>query len=255
MSKIALVQTNIKDYDLEANYDLFSSLLRKVDKDTSLVVLPEMFISGFVSDVTLAEQSMNLGLRLMRDFVQKTKITIEGSLLVKDRDKYYNRHYIIGPSCSKHYDKQHLFSLSDEARVLSAGTQNDVVFDLDGLKIKILTCFDLRFPLCACNKYKNGEFLYDMLIYVASWPESRRSQWLALLKARAIENQCYVVGVNRTGTDHNGVTYSGDSCVADVKGEFLTRLSCFENTIFYYEADKAGLSNHRKRFPVYLQWD
>lgn len=251
--KIALIQTEIKDFCIEDNYQCFKSLLSEIDSDTDLVVLPEMFITGFVSDVSLAKESKEKGLSLMRNFANKNNIAIDGSLLIEDNGKYLNRHYFISTDKETYYDKVHLFSLSDEAKVLSKGERKDVVFSYKDLNIKILTCYDLRFPLSSMNAY-NGKFLYDLLIYVASWPQSRKEQWLILLKARAIENQSYVIGVNRVGEDANEIKYSGDSCIINTKGEQLTPNKIIENQIFYFSIDKNDLNKRRQKFPTYLDW-
>jgi len=251
--KIALIQTEIKDFCIEDNYQCFKSLLSEIDSDTDLVVLPEMFITGFVSDISLAKESKEKGLSLMRSFANKNNIAIDGSLLVEDNGKYLNRHYFISTNKEAYYDKVHLFSLSDEAKVLSKGERKDVVFSYKDLNIKILTCYDLRFPLSSINAY-NGKFLYDLLIYVASWPQSRKEQWLTLLKARAIENQSYVIGVNRVGEDANKIKYSGDSCIINTKGEMIPPIKNVEDKIFYYELNKKELDTRRQKFPTYLDW-
>lgn len=251
--KIALIQTEIKDFCIEENYQCFESLLSKVDKDTDLVVLSEMFLTGFITDISLAKESKEKGLSLMRNFANKNNIVIDGSLLVEDNGKYLNRHYFISTNKEAYYDKVHLFSLSDEAKVLSNGEKKNVIISYKDFNIKLLTCYDLRFPLSSMNAY-NGKFLYDLLIYVASWPQSRKEQWLTLLKARAIENQSYVIGVNRVGEDANKIKYSGDSCIINTKGEMIPPIKNVEDKIFYYELNKKELDTRRQKFPTYLDW-
>lgn len=251
--KIALIQTEIKDFCIEENYQCFESLLNKVDKDTDLVVLSEMFLTGFITDISLAKESKEKGLSLMRNFANKNNIVIDGSLLVEDNGKYLNRHYFISTNKEAYYDKVHLFSLSDEAKVLSNGEKKNVIISYKDFNIKLLTCYDLRFPLSSMNAY-NGKFLYDLLIYVASWPQSRKEQWLTLLKARAIENQSYVIGVNRVGEDANKIKYSGDSCIINTKGEMIPPIKNVEDKIFYYELNKKELDTRRQKFPTYLDW-
>ncbi|MBQ4420565.1 MAG: nitrilase family protein [Bacteroidales bacterium] len=251
--KIALIQTEIKDFCIEENYQCFESLLNKVDKDTDLVVLSEMFLTGFITDTSLAKHSKKKGLMLMRTFAKETGIAIDGSLLIEEDNKYFNRHYFVEKDKETYYDKEHLFSLSDEAKVLSKGEKKDVIISYKDFNIKLLTCYDLRFPLSSMNTY-NGRFLYDLLIYVASWPQSRREQWLTLLKARAIENQSYVIGVNRVGKDANHTLYSGDSCIINTKGEMIPPIKNVEDKIFYYELNKKELDTRRQKFPTYLDW-
>lgn len=251
--KIALIQTEIKDFCIEENYQCFESLLNKVDKDTDLVVLSEMFLTGFITDISLAKKSKEEGLLLMRSFAKETGIAIDGSLLIEEGNKYFNRHYFVEKDKEAYYDKEHLFSLSDEAKVLSKGEKKDVIISCKDFNIKLLTCYDLRFPLSSMNTY-NGRFLYDLLIYVASWPQSRREQWLTLLKARAIENQSYIIGVNRVGKDANHTLYSGDSCIINTKGEIIPYIKNVEDKIFYYELNKKELDTRRQKFPTYLDW-
>lgn len=252
--KVALIQTEIKDNDIDLNFQYVKLLLSKVDLDTDLVILPEMFLTGFVFDNSLAQVSGEKGLKLMRDFTLNTNIAIDGSLLVENEGKYYNRHYFITPKEEVFYNKVNLFSLSDEVKKLTAGNQKDVVIKYKDIKFKLLTCYDLRFPACSRNSFKEEEFLYDVLIYVASWPSDRREQWKKLLQARAIENQSYVIGVNRQGKDGKELLYSGDSCVIDSKGEFVAETKNWENIIHYYNIDKQSLDKSRKKFPSYLDW-
>ena len=253
--KVAIIQTHIEDYNIENNIDRVQYLLENIEKDTKWVVLSEMFLTGFVCDVSLAKDSKEKGLSLMREFAHSTGIAIEGSLLVEENGKYFNRHYFISKDNEAFYDKTHLFSFSDEAKTLSAGREKDVITLLEDFKIKMLTCYDLRFPLTSMNTYNDGEFLYDVLVYVASWPSSRKEQWLNLLKARAIENQSYVIATNRIGKDGNGYLYSGDSCVINTKGEILSPIKSFENSIHYYNICKENLNKAREKFPVYKDWD
>ncbi|MDO5760043.1 MAG: nitrilase-related carbon-nitrogen hydrolase [Bacteroidota bacterium] len=253
--KIALIQTEIKDYDIDLNFQCIKFLLSRVEKDVDLVVLPEMFLTGFVTETSLAKESGEKGLVLMREFANTNNIAIEGSLLIEEDGKYYNRHYFVTKQEEVFYDKIHLFSLSKEATILTKGKEKDVIINYKGFRIKLLTCYDLRFVSCSNNAYKEGSFLYDMLVYVACWPESRKEQWKTLLQARAIENQAYVIGVNRQGEDSERKLYSGDSCIVNSKGEFLTQITNWENTIIYHNIDKEELDGSRNKFPVYLDWE
>ena len=225
--KIALIQTEIKDFCIEENYQCFESLLSKVDKDTDLVVLSEMFLTGFITDISLAKHSKEKGLLLMRSFAKETGIAIDGSLLIEEDNKYFNRHYFVEKDKEAYYDKEHLFSLSDEAKVLSKGEKKDVIISCKDFNIKLLTCYDLRFPLSSMNTY-NGRFLYDLLIYV--------------------------IGVNRVGKDANHTLYSGDSCIMNTKGEMIPPIKNVEDKIFYYELNKKELDTRRQKFPTYLDW-
>lgn len=253
--KLAFIQTQIKDFQIETNYLHFQSLLEKIDNDTDLLVLPEMFLTGFTADTSLAKESKEKGVSLMQKFVEEKGIAIEGSLIVEDNGKYFNRHYAVLPNETKYYDKIHLFSLSDEAKHLSKGQNKDVVFSHKGFNIKMLTCYDLRFPLVSMNRIFDEKPLYDILIYVASWPKSRREQWLTLLKARAIENNSFVLGVNRIGEDGVGVEYSGDSVLFNSKGQEITATHIVENAIHYFEINKEDLDLARQKFPTWKDWD
>lgn len=252
--KIAILQTQIEDYNIEQNLQHFHSLLEKIEEDTQWVVLPEMFLTGFISDTSYAEQSKREGLKLMRDFAQSKGIAIEGSLIIEENGKYLNRHYFITKDKEYYYDKVHLFSLSKEAEVLSKGKERDVIVEYEGIKIKMLTCYDLRFPYSSMNRVKDDVPIYDFLVYVASWPKSRRTQWQTLLTARAIENQCFVIGVNREGLDGDNTEYSGDSCIINSRGIFLEPTHT-DNSIQYYDVDTNSLTISRKKFPVWKDWD
>jgi len=252
--KIALIQTEIKDFDIRLNIQYIGVLLSKIEADTDLVVLPEMFLTGFVSDISLAKESKEKGLNLMRGFAQRTGIAIDGSLLIEENGKYYNRHYFITESSECFYDKIHLFSLSLEAQLFNRGKEINVIAEYKDYKIKLLTCYDLRFPSCSQNAYKNNNFLYDILLYVASWPSCRKEQWTTLLKSRAIENQAFVIATNRQGFDEGNIFYSGDSCVINPKGELLSEETNYENIIHYYNIDKQELNDCREKFPVFIDW-
>ena len=154
----------------------------------------------------------------------------------------------------KQYDKRHLFSLGGEHKKFTGGSENLIV-ELKGWKIKLLVCYDLRFPVWAKNNYSNGEYDFDMLIYIANWPAARRDPWMSLLKARAIENQAYVVGVNRIGIDGNGLEHAGDSNIYDAKGKKL--IQQVSNTEFTetLTLSKKNLDDFREKFTVGMDWD
>lgn len=251
--KIAILQTQIEDYNIEQNLKHFQRQLNKVEDGTQWVILPEMFLTGFISDTSYAKQSKDEGLKLMRDFAQSRGIAIEGSLIIEENGKYLNRHYFITKDKEYYYDKVHLFSLSKEAEVLSKGMERDVIAEYEGINIKMLTCYDLRFPYSSMNRIKDDVPIYDFLVYVASWPKSRRTQWQTLLTARAIENQCFVIGVNREGIDGDNAEYSGDSCIINSRGIALEYT--LKDSIQYYEVDTNSLTISRQKFPVWKDWD
>jgi omega-amidase len=207
-----------------------------------LVILPEMFSSGFTRDFT--EKPPYESLEWMKGLAQKQSCRIFGSLAVAENNTAYNRGFWVNPDgTSEIYNKKHLFKYGNEHHTFGPG---DAILQtqLKGWVVRPLICYDLRFPVWA----RNTKPYYDILVYVASWPEVRRQAWLALLKARAIENQCYVIGVNRIGKDGYDISYSGDTCVFDFKGETLLD-ACnvegrFDLTLSYSE-----LQEFRQKFP------
>ena len=264
---VALIQTEILDFEIEKNLKNLTEICKNILEDVDLIIFPEMFLTGFVTDISFAQESMEKGLAFIHQLQKEKSCAVEGSLLceVEDKNKankkiYYNRHYFITQDNEYHYDKQKLFSLSDESKILTAGTKSTIA-ELKDWKINLKTCYDLRF----CDICKNEidmsdsysqtpKFKYDIITFVASWPKSRSNQWKILLQARAIENQCYSIGVNRYGTDSLNNEYSGDSCVVDMKGNFLEPLPYSTKNILYFDINKENLHSSRKKFPIYADW-
>ncbi len=251
--KLALVSSNIIDYQINKNISFTKEIIDNIPLDTSLIILPEMFLTGFVFQKQLAKQSMQEGLKLMRQISKQRNCAIEGTLLIYQNDKLFNRHYFISPTNEAFYDKRHLFSLSDEAKYLTCGRKHTIV-DFLNWKIQLLTCYDLRFPLWSINKTNNGNFLYDILVYCASWPGSRIEQWVSLLKARAIENQCFVIGVNRQSYDSFSNHYPISTYLFNAKGDMEKALPQSNNFVQYYNINLSSLELFRKKFPVSLDW-
>lgn len=251
--RIALIQPDIKDFDILYNLNKLTNIVNCIKQDIDWIIFPEMFITGFITDRKLSEQSKTVGLDFMQEIAKEKHCLVEGSLLIEENNKQFNRHYLITPKDEIfYYDKKHLFSLSDE-RKLEAGKSHTIV-NWNDWKINLLTCYDLRFPLWCRNEYKNNTFLYDIMVFVASWPESRSEQWLTLLKARAIENACYVIGVNRIGSDHKDIHYNGESHLINTKGEIITPKNKINDVLKYYNVEKSEIDSSRKKFPVYLDW-
>ena len=212
---VALVQTALAWQDPEANRQHVEPLIRPQSGKADLIVLPEMFSSGFTMEpATLPRQQGLQTLDWMREMAFATDAALAGSIVWPEGDAYYNRFVFMEPSGEYHtYDKRHTFTLSGEDQVYRSGTRKvDVTFR--GLTFSLQICYDLRFPVWSRNTSD-----YDALLYVANWPAPRVGAWDALLKARAIENMAYVVGVNRTGSDANGLEYLGHSAVYDGLGE------------------------------------
>lgn len=254
--KISIIQSDLIWKDCAANLASFSFDIDQIQEEVDLIVLPEMFNTGFVIDPEdVAEEMEGESMLWMREQAQKKQAVICGSLIIREYENFYNRLFWMQPDGSyKQYDKRHLFSLGGEHKKFTGGSENLIV-ELKGWKIKLLVCYDLRFPVWAKNNYSNGEYDFDMLIYIANWPAARRDPWMSLLKARAIENQAYVVGVNRIGIDGNGLEHAGDSNIYDAKGKKL--IQQVSNTEFTetLTLSKKNLDDFREKFTVGMDWD
>ncbi|UYW00852.1 nitrilase family protein [Flavobacterium agricola] len=215
MLKVALVQAPLVWENIVANANYFYSVLETVDAD--LVVLPEMFTTGFTMNPATNYETMDGAvLQKLQAIALQKNFAITGSLIIKENNQFYNRLVFIAPNNPvQHYDKRHLFSLVKEQDVFTAG-KNRLLVEYKEWKICPLVCYDLRFPAFARNNVN-----YDLLLYVASWPEKRIYAWDSLLKARAIENMTYTIGVNRIGIDGYNANYVGHSQVVDYMGEYL----------------------------------
>lgn len=220
--RITIVQSHLHWEDATANRAMFAEKLNQIS-DTHIILLPETFTTGFsMHPHKLAEHTNGKTTGWMKQIAAEKKAVIAGSALVEDAGKYYNRLLWVQPGGKVlKYDKRHLFSLTGEEKVMTPGAERLIV-QHNEWKICPLICYDLRFPTWSRNRLmQNGEALYDVLVYVANWPERRSYAWKQLLVARAIENQCYVVGVNRVGNDGNDIYHSGDSLVIDPLGQVL----------------------------------
>ena len=222
--KVTLVQVDLAWENKQANLDHISTLLKDV-RDTDLIILPEMFSTGFsMRSKDLAENMMGNSVKWMRDLASAKNAALCGSLIIEDDEKFYNRLIWMEPDgMSLHYDKRHLFSLASEEKHYTGG-KHKIFPELNEWKILPLICYDLRFPVWSRQSppfTELGANPYHLLVYVANWPERRVYAWEQLLIARAIENQCYVVGVNRIGMDGNDVYHNGCSLVVDPMGQKL----------------------------------
>jgi len=222
--RITLIQSNLHWENIPANLEMFSEKINTVE-ETDLIALPETFTTGFSMNPKFAEPMDGMAVRWMKEIAAKKNCSVCGSLMINAPSPWeraggevlYNRFIWMQPDGEfLTYDKRHLFCISDEPKFFTAGTER-LIIELNGWKICPLICYDLRFPVWARNR--NEE--YDVLLYTANWPERRRTAWTSLLPARAIENQSYVVGVNRVGIDGKGVTHTGDSMVIDPLGKVL----------------------------------
>ena len=215
--KIALVQTNNVWENRPQNLQNLSLKIDIIHESVDIIVLPELFSTGFTMNTkSVSETMQGDSVSWMLDKAKEKSCVVLGSLIISDDDKIYNRLVVAFPQGElKHYDKRHLFSYAGEEKVFSAGSKK-MIFEYKGFKICPLVCYDLRFPVWARNTEE-----IDILIYVANWPNARIFAWDTLLKARAIENLCYVIGVNRVGVDNNNLVYTGHSAVIDTLGETI----------------------------------
>jgi predicted amidohydrolase len=209
-----------------------------------VIVLPEMFATGFTMNAKACASLPNgPEVQWMQMLAAEKNACVVGSLIIVEDEKFYNRLFWVWPNGSlKTYNKRHLFSLAGEEKVFTAGKERLLV-EYKGWRIMPLVCYDLRFPVWSRNNIN-----YDVLLYVANWPERRSYPWQQLLKARAIENQSYVVGLNRVGTDGNGIFYSGDSTIIDALGESITNVPASQSFVDVFTLSKENLANVRQRF-------
>lgn len=252
---ICTVQTDIVWENPIANQVYLEELIQ-FDEAVDLIVLPEMFTTGFtINPAKIAEhhdEKMD-SFVWMKKMAQSKNAVMTGSIVVEDQGKYYNRLYWVKPSGEySYYDKHNLFAFAGEDKEYCAGNTR-LIEDIKGWKIMPLICFDLRFPSWARNKIDNdGKPTYDLLLYVANWPAKRRIHWQKLLEARAIENQCYVAGINRVGEDPNGLKYIGDTTVIDFFGEEIIKHNDGQSSILITRLEKTKLDAYRKSFPILL---
>lgn len=251
--KITTIQTHLVWEDVGANITHFNNMLNALKEQTDVVVLPEMFTTGFtMSTERLAEMHGGKGLQWMIEKAKEKEIALVGSISVKDQDGFYNRLYWVNPDGSyQYYNKRHLFRMGNEQQYYTAGNERLIV-DYKGWKICPLVCYDLRFPIWSRNTKQNS---YDALIYVANWPEVRSYPWKQLLIARAIENQSYVIGVNRIGEDGNQINHSGDTMVLNPRGEKISETLAHQELMETITLSEKYLSDFRKIFPVMLDSD
>jgi omega-amidase len=248
---VAIIQTDLYWEDVTANLSSIEEKIAQLEKPADIIVLPEMFNSGFTMNTKLAEPVNFTTTRWMKQLAKQTNALLIGSFAVKDAGKFYNRLFAVFPDGSfVNYDKRHLFRMGMEHEVYSSGTSHSMI-RWRGWNILGLVCYDLRFPVWSRNTATDP---YDLLIYVANWPARRASAWSTLLKARAIENQCYVVGVNRVGVDGNGLVYQGDSIVHDFLGESVCMLHSAEQCETAH-LSKESLESYRNEFPAHLDSD
>ena len=248
--KVTIVQSPLYWEDIDANIKMFSTKLDALKTKTDLIVLPEMFTTGFTMNVKKCAEGMNgKAVAFLKEYAQKLNAYLCGSAIIKSGNKYYNR-LIVSSSKGeiKYYDKRHLFRMAKENSVYSEGRKL-LTIKIKNCKIAFFVCYDLRFPVWSRNKNN-----YDIAVYSSNWPKERNYYWKTLLLARAIENQCYIVGVNRTGRDGNGYEFSGDSAVISPYGKYILNAKS-KSGLFTAELDLESLDKFRKKFPVWKDAD
>jgi omega-amidase len=246
---ITTIQTKLFWEDKRANLQMLEEKITSLSAKTEIVVLPEMFSTGFSMQPQLfAEDMEGETVEWMKRISSENNIILTGSIIATENSNYFNRLIWMLPNGQfGHYDKRHLFAYAGEHEHYAAGNKR-LIASVKGWKINLQVCYDLRFPVWSRQQTQEGKPEYDLLIYVANWPEKRSHAWKTLLCARAIENQCYVIGVNRVGNDGNDIYHSGNTLVIDPLGQVLYHMADEEdiNTI---TLSKEKLEEVRSRFP------
>ncbi len=246
--KISLIQTNIAWENPQANFRNFEEKINTLTDSPDLIILPEMFNSGF--SMNFSEKSPSESLEWMTNLSKQKQSAIYGSVAISEGTSRFNRGCFVKPNGEQaFYDKKHLFKYGKEHETYTPGSK-PITVAYNNWNIRPLICYDLRFPVWS----RNTAPYYDLLIYVASWPTSRIEAWKTLLKARAIENQCYVIGVNRLGKDGNELSYNGQSLIIDYAGEILTD-SKENDGIFSTTLSLENLQTFRAKFPFLADAD
>ncbi len=254
--KLSIIQSDLIWEDIQANIDVLDQKINQIPDEVDLIVLPEAFNTGFpVDPEKFAETYEGKTLSWMKAKAAEKNTVITGSLLIEENAKYYNMLVWMQPDGRfETYAKRHLFHLGEEADTISPG-QKQLVCELKEWKIKPLICYDLRFPVWSKNTFDGTNFEYDLLIYVANWPSARMYPWRQLLIARALENQSYVVGLNRIGKDEVGNTYTGESIIVDPKGQIFSDIPKNNESIFTTSLSAKMMNDFRKKFNVGYDWD
>jgi omega-amidase len=248
--KVVIIQTPLHWENIDKNIEMFSGKLDKIKAKSDLIVLPEMFTTGFTMNAEeFAEDMKGKAVMFMKQYSKKLNAYICGSVIIKSGMKFFNRLILCSPEGKiEYYDKRHLFSMGKEDLVYTKGKKH-LISNIRGWRVAFFICYDLRFPVWCRNRNN-----YDLAVFSANWPKERNYYWKNLLLARAIENQSYIAGVNGTGNDGNGYALSGDSAVIDPYGKYV--LDAKEKKgIFSAELDKNILETFRGKFPVYKDAD
>lgn len=254
--RVTLVQAPLVWADKDANLNYFSNELEKLKGETDLIVLPEMFATGFITDPAEISETMDgRVISWLKDTAHHLDSVVTGSIAMEVGSTYFNRLVWMRPDGTyDFYDKRHLFRMGQEHTRFTQGNK-PVIVDFKGWKVMLQICYDLRFPVFSKNKYINDHYEYDIIIYVANWPAARIHAWSTLLPARAIENQAYCIGVNRIGEDGKGIPHDGGSVIIDFKGNLITGCADKEAEVITHKIEYEPLMHFREQFKVALDWD
>jgi omega-amidase len=249
------IQANLYWEDKTANLEQFEAKINRLEEKTEVVVLPEMFNTGFsMNTEELGETMEGETVQWMKRIAAAKKIILTGSLIIKEEGQYFNRLIWMLPTGDYGvYDKRHRFAFAGEDENFTAGTKR-LIASVKGWKINLLVCYDLRFPVWTRQHITDDKPEFDLMIYVANWPQKRIHAWKTLLQARAIENQCYVMGVNRVGDDAKQNHYTGDSMIIDPFGQILYTKTDVEDS-FTITLEKSALNSTREKFPFWKDAD
>jgi omega-amidase len=255
-----IIQTNLHWEQKDENLQMLEQKINNIKHPAQIVVLPEMFSTGFsMNPKQLAEDMNGVTVNWMKRIAAEKKLILTGSIMIEDEDRFYNRLIWMLPNGQfAYYDKRHLFAFAGETEHYTTGNKR-LIASVNGWKINLQVCYDLRFPVWARQTHTSlekaeGEVEYDVLIYVANWPERRIHAWRSLLIARAIENQSYVIGVNRVGNDGNNIYHSGNSMVVDAMGEILYEKE-HEEDVYTITLSKEKLQSVRTGLPFLKDGD
>ncbi len=249
--RISLVQSGLKWGNVKENLNHFSQILENANLCSDLIVLPETFTSGFLMhDKHRIAKEETLSLEWMKNQAKKFEAVLLGSIIVKEHGNYFNRLFVVNSErVVGTYDKRHLFRMANEHKSFKSGSKK-LIFNIGKWRICPLICYDLRFPVWSRNTNN-----YDLLIYIANWPESRKEVWQTLLKARAIENQAYTAGVNRIGEDGMKTPHSGGSCLFEPSGNLLGSCQDDNTEILSLNLNLKVLTDFKTKFPTHLDAD
>jgi len=243
--KVTIIQSDLVCENVNANLQNFRKKIYSINEKTDLIILPEMFATGFSMQPSKFAPFQNEIIETLREFASLKNAVVTGTVITEKENKYFNTLIWMHPNGTyETYDKRHLFSFAGEDKFYTSG-KNQLITQLKDWKIMPLICYDLRFPVWSRNKVN-----YDLLIYVANWSERRIDAWNVLLKARAVENQAFVIGLNRVGNDGNNIYHSGDSVVINPKGNIISKTKAHEENIETLNLNLTELNVFREKFPV-----